>query len=189
MRNTFDYYDRDAYLEHHGIKGQKWGVRRFQNPDGSLTYEGKTRYGVVKPNTDTERKAVRSLNRTDQLRAVNVTNRATAEMRMKRAEARGRTKAYERNKKRYEVFDEEVKRGEKIIEQLLSDSKIKGYHISSIDKTRYTHGTDMFLAQYLFGIPGSAAVAIRDVVVSKKYGDEVGGFVPGKKYVRNRSKT
>ena len=24
------------YLAHHGIKGQKWGVRRFQNPDGTL---------------------------------------------------------------------------------------------------------------------------------------------------------
>lgn len=33
------------YLAHYGIKGQKWGVRRFQNADGSLTAEGKARYG------------------------------------------------------------------------------------------------------------------------------------------------
>ena len=33
-------------LEHHGIKGQKWGIRRFQNPDGSLTALGKQRYSV-----------------------------------------------------------------------------------------------------------------------------------------------
>ena len=33
-------------LQHHGIKGQKWGVRRFQNTDGSLTAEGKKRYSV-----------------------------------------------------------------------------------------------------------------------------------------------
>lgn len=36
-----------SYLEHHGIKNQKWGVRRFQNPDGSLTAAGRIRYGVT----------------------------------------------------------------------------------------------------------------------------------------------
>lgn len=33
----------DYYLQHHGIRGQKWGIRRYQNPDGSLTEEGKRR--------------------------------------------------------------------------------------------------------------------------------------------------
>lgn len=32
-------------IQHHGILGQKWGVRRFQNADGSLTSEGRIRYG------------------------------------------------------------------------------------------------------------------------------------------------
>ena len=35
-----------TYLIHYGIKGQKWGIRRYQNPDGSLTTAGKIRYGT-----------------------------------------------------------------------------------------------------------------------------------------------
>ena len=33
------------YIKHHGIKGQKWGVRRYQNKDGTLTPAGKQKYG------------------------------------------------------------------------------------------------------------------------------------------------
>ena len=35
----------DAYLAHFGIKGMKWGIRRYQNEDGSLSEAGKRRYG------------------------------------------------------------------------------------------------------------------------------------------------
>lgn len=33
-----------TYLVHHGILGQKWGIRRYQNKDGTLTDAGKKRY-------------------------------------------------------------------------------------------------------------------------------------------------
>ena len=33
-------------LYHYGIKGMRWGVRRFQNKDGSYTAKGKKRYAV-----------------------------------------------------------------------------------------------------------------------------------------------
>ena len=42
-------------LVHHGIKGQKWGVRRFQNKDGSLTAKGKKRYNDDEYDEERER--------------------------------------------------------------------------------------------------------------------------------------
>lgn len=38
----------DLYLAHHGVKGMKWGVRRYQNSDGSLTELGKKRQNAKK---------------------------------------------------------------------------------------------------------------------------------------------
>ena len=45
-------------LYHHGIKGQRWGIRRFQNPDGSLTAAGRDRYNSSYVNK-LEKKAIK----------------------------------------------------------------------------------------------------------------------------------
>lgn len=37
-----------SFLMHYGIEGMKWGIRRYQNFDGSYTLEGKKRYGLNK---------------------------------------------------------------------------------------------------------------------------------------------
>ena len=51
----YDYLDNIAVnlsndeLKHHGIKGMRWGIRRYQNKDGSYTAEGRERYGINNP--------------------------------------------------------------------------------------------------------------------------------------------
>lgn len=52
----YTWTDGSDYLMHHGILGQKWGVRRFQNLDGSYTSEGKKRRRDERVSPDEKRK-------------------------------------------------------------------------------------------------------------------------------------
>lgn len=47
-------------LYHHGILGQKWGVRRYQNADGSLTMAGKRRYNQELAKVRAEEKVLKN---------------------------------------------------------------------------------------------------------------------------------
>lgn len=53
-----NYYQAELY--HYGIKNQKWGVRRFQNEDGSLTKAGQKRYGA-KPSWQDQMKSAQEV--------------------------------------------------------------------------------------------------------------------------------
>lgn len=53
-------YNRSSELYHHGILNQKWGIRRFQNKDGTLTEAGKKRYGHENETTEEKKKRITS---------------------------------------------------------------------------------------------------------------------------------
>ena len=65
-RHMYFRQQEKNYLCHHGIKGQKWGIRRYQNPDGTLTEEGRKRYGFDSQLTRNEiRNIKKQYNRAD----------------------------------------------------------------------------------------------------------------------------
>lgn len=69
------YVIRSDELCHHGIKGQRWGVRRFQNPDGTLTAEGRKRYNVdIEGAQKAYDRAKERFNKADSLDAISKTS-------------------------------------------------------------------------------------------------------------------
>lgn len=78
-------------LYHHGTKGMKWGIRRYQNKDGSLTAAGKKRRSLAETIRDyrTNKKRKASLEKARQTKAA---NKKAAEDRAK-ALAKGKIKA------------------------------------------------------------------------------------------------
>lgn len=65
-------------LYHHGIKGQKWGIRRYQNEDGSLTPAGQKRYGSVENYEETKREDAAVYNKHGRLNESSVKGLARA---------------------------------------------------------------------------------------------------------------
>lgn len=63
MQEEIKMESSDDYLEHHGTKGMKWGIRRFQNKDGSLTPAGKKRRANEQADAKVKRIETRTANK------------------------------------------------------------------------------------------------------------------------------
>ena len=107
-------------LSHHGIKGMKWGVRRFQNKDGSRTAAGKKRESDL----DAETKKIRK---------TEVKNRRT----MSDADIKKRIERLKLEKEYKSLVDSDINRGKKFVSEVLSESSKKVLTIAAAGTIAY----------------------------------------------------
>ena len=108
----WQYNYSDEYLCHWGIKGMKWGVRRFQNEDGSLTPQGRARY---------------SDDSSSKKNAVNFSSKSISEMSDEELQSTIRRKQAEKQLRdlmasEIRTSSPEVKKGNGIIKKVLTDA-------------------------------------------------------------------
>ena len=160
-------------LYHYGIKGQKWGIRRFQNEDGSLTTAGKDHYRTGN--------LQRELNKADRKLAKFKMKEAVYSHKQEKAEKRDNGKIAERNKTKVKEYKELIKDGELRTKQLINLAKEKKYTVDSYYRGRTPHyGRNLALNL----IAPLAAVPFEVIDINRYYGAsrEAGGFVEGNKY-------
>lgn len=96
--------NQEEYLAHHGVIGQKWGVRRYQNYDGSLTALGRKHRGLGEKGS----KAMKTVQKAIKKRRAE--KRAIREEARKESRARALELETERQAQRHQKLKEEIRR-------------------------------------------------------------------------------
>lgn len=97
------------YLCHHGIPGMKWGIRRWQNEDGSYTKAGQKRYGMNLDLNDKSRVNIAKIRLGESRRRYDVAKRNNETNTYRLAELKGRERSAKRMVKRMKKVDKGAK--------------------------------------------------------------------------------
>lgn len=118
MTTTSDIY-------HHGVTGMRWGIRRYQNPDGTLTAKGRKRYGADLDITNKSKTNIARIRKGEAKRRYDLAKQKNDENYSRRAELKRRVKTAEKMEK----FAKNIDKGAKLAEkgQTITGNKIKSY--------------------------------------------------------------
>ena len=130
---------RSSELYHHGIMGMKWGVRRYQNEDGSYTAAGRARYGVSGSRIGTGRTNLRRAYENERNLPANVRERENykrtqkeVQNSLKKEKSNDQTRKQRRAQKMYErvhsVRDDDARMDRMSRRQLKSLEKAERYY-------------------------------------------------------------
>lgn len=118
----------NSELYHHGVKGMKWGVRRYQNKNGSLTNAGKKKLETYR-NKELERNEKKWNNASELKRRVKVSNK------IEKAKASGNQKRVEKFEKQRKELDMTMKYNTAM--KAVERSKIKNMSFSQMQNERH----------------------------------------------------
>lgn len=148
MSEWYVAIDADNYISHHGILGQKWGIRRFQNPDGTLTPAGKRRYGAESVGEISSAKGYKKrLNDLDKAMAFNYADYSRhSQKAMKYEEG---SKQANRESEKAKQFLKNIEDGQREVDRLIERAKSEGYSITE----QLTYRDTMKAKEYIAQIP------------------------------------
>ena len=150
-----DYYTYDEYLYHWGVKGMKWGVRRYQNKDGSLTSDGKKRLNEYKT-----RETAEAIKRGTRFKNKHEATVVKLKNQMKTQKESGDAAGYSKTKTNYDKAKARLKRAKDITSAELKKIKNMTFDEMRSEKMKSAIEVGIYATGIALPLPLSDVLAI-----------------------------